>query len=336
MAKRKEAKDKPKEAPEKDSETEKPSEETVEETTEEKEEEEESPEEKYRRAGKIASQVREEIRLQVKVGTLALDICETAEARIIELGGGIGFPTNVSLNEVAAHYSSPPEDTTSIKDGDIVKVDIGVHIDGYIADTAFTVSFDSELDTLVEASRESLNKALLLIRPKTNSKDLGKIIEGTIKGYGYRPIRDLSGHQLDEYILHGAKSLPNIAVPHGSILEEGEAYALETFATTGTGSVHETGQHYIFSLNPTRIPVRSQGARDIIRLVAREFKSLPFSRRYLAKHIPKLSLALGLRELTTKKVLRQYSVLADTKGSRVAQTEHTFLVTADGIEITTK
>ncbi|MHA2426642.1 MAG: type II methionyl aminopeptidase [Candidatus Hermodarchaeia archaeon] len=336
MAKRKEAKDKPKETPEKDPETEKPSEETVEEVTEEKEEEKESPEEKYRRAGKIASQVREEILPQVKVGALALDICETAEARIIELGGGIGFPTNVSLNEIAAHYSSPAEDTTAIQDGDIVKVDIGVHVDGYIADTAFTVGFNPELDTLVEASREALNKALLLIRPKTNSKDLGKIIEDTIKGYGYRPIRDLSGHQLDEYILHGAKNLPNIAVPHGSILEEGEAYALETFATTGTGSVHETGQHYIFSLNPTRTPVRSQGARDIIRLVAREFKSLPFSRRYLAKHIPKLSLALGLRELTTKKVLRQYSVLADTKGSRVAQTEHTFLVTKDGIEITTK
>ncbi len=336
MAKRKEAKDKPKETPEKDPETEKPSEETVEEVTEEKEEEEESPEEKYRRAGKIASQVREEILPQVKVGALALDICETAEARIIELGGGIGFPTNVSLNEVAAHYSSPAEDATVIQDGDIVKVDIGVHIDGYIADTAFTVSFDPELDTLVEASREALNTALLLIRPKTNSKDLGKIIEDTIKGYGYRPIRDLSGHQLDEYILHGAKSLPNIAVPHGSILEEGEAYALETFATTGTGSVHETGQHYIYSLNPTRTPIRSQGARDIVRLVAREFKTLPFSRRYLAKHIPKLSLALGLRELTTKKILRQYSVLADTKGSRVAQTEHTFLVTKDGIEITTK
>jgi methionyl aminopeptidase len=305
-------------------------------TDDEEELEVETSEEKYRRAGKIASQVREEIFTQIRVGASALEICEAAEARIIELGGGIGFPTNVSLNEVAAHYTSPEEDATVIQEGDIVKLDLGVHIDGYIADTAVTVSFDSELETLVEASREALDKALILIRPKTNSKDLGKIIEDTIRGYGYRPIRDLSGHQLDEYVLHGSKSLPNIAVPHGSILEEGEAYALETFATTGTGSVHETGQYYIYSLNPARIPVRTQGARDIVRLVAREFKTLPFSRRYLAKHIPKLSLALGLRELTNKKVLRQYSVLADAKGSRVAQTEHTFLITKDGIEITTK
>ena len=331
MAKKKAPEQEPVEKPEKEPET-------IKETTKttEEDEEDEIPEEKYRRAGKIASQVREEIRPQVKVGALALDICEAAEARIIELGGGIGFPTNCSINEVAAHYSSPEEDKTMIQEGDVVKVDIGVHIDGYIADTAFSVSFDTELETLVEASQESLNKALLLIRPKTNSKDLGKIIEDTIRGYGYRPIRDLSGHQLDEYILHGSKSLPNISVPHGSILEEGEAYALETFATTGTGSVHETGQYYIYSLNPARIAVRSQGARDIVRLVAREFKSLPFSRRYLTKHIPKLSLALGLRELTTKKVLRQYSVLADSKGSRVAQTEHTFLVNKDGIEITTE
>jgi methionyl aminopeptidase len=306
-------------------------------TIEEPEEEpEESAEEKYRRAGKIASQIREEILPQIKIGARAFDLCEAAESRIIELGGGIAFPTNISINEVAAHYTSPEDDTTVIQDGDVVKFDLGVHIDGYIADTAVSVSFDPELENLVTASREALEKALLLIRPKTDSKDLGKIIETTIKGYGYRPIRDLSGHQLDEYLLHGAKSLPNIAVPHGSILEEGEAYALETFATTGTGSVHETGQYHIFSLNPARIPHRNQGARDIVRLVGREFKTLPFSRRYIAKHIPKLSLALGLRELTRSKVLRQYSVLADSKGSKVAQTEHTFLVTSDGIEITTK
>ena len=316
-----------------------PAEEATEETkpTETTEDEKDvSPEEKYRQAGKIAKQVREEILPQIKIGTRAYDLCEAAETRILELGGGIAFPTNISINEVAAHYSSPEQDDTTIQDGDIVKFDLGVHIDGYIADTAVTVNFNPELEKLVEASQEALNKALVLIRPKTNSKDLGKIIEDTIKGYGYRPIRDLSGHQLDEYLLHGSKNLPNIAVPHGSILEEGEAYALETFATTGSGSVHETGQHYIFSLNPTRTPLRNRGARDIVRLVAKEFKTLPFSRRYIAKHIPKLSLALGLRELTTKNVFRQYSVLADIKGSRVAQTEHTFLVTKDGIEITTK
>jgi len=300
------------------------------------EEPEESAEEKYRRAGKIAVQVREEIFSQIKIGAKAFDLCEAAESRIVELGGGIAFPTNISINEVAAHYTSPEEDTTEIQDGDVVKLDLGVHIDGYIADTAISVSFDPELENLVTASQEALEKALLLIRPKTDSKDLGQIIESTIKGFGYRPIRDLSGHQLDEYLLHGSKSLPNIAVPHGSILEEGEAYALETFATTGTGSVHETGQYYIFSLTPSRTPLRNRGARDIIRLVSREFKTLPFSRRYIAKHIPKLSLALGLRELTRNKVLHQYSVLADVKGSKVAQTEHTFLVTSDGIEITTK
>ncbi len=300
------------------------------------EEDEETPEDKYRRAGKIAQQVREEVALMIKIGAKALDLCETAENRIIELGGGIAFPTNVSINEVAAHYTSPEEDETIIQEGDVVKLDIGVHIDGYIADTAVSVTFDSELEPLVEASREALTKGLELIKPKANSKDIGKIIEDTIRGYGFRPIRDLSGHQLDEYLLHGTKNLPNISVPHGVSLEEGEAYALETFATTGSGSVHETGQHYIFSLNPVRIPLRNKGARDILRLVARDFKSLPFSRRYIAKHIPKLSLALGLRELVTKKVFRQYSVLADIKESRVAQTEHTFLVVKDGAEITTQ
>jgi len=132
-------------------------------------EEEEAPEEKYRKAGKIASQVREEILPQIKVGARVFDLCEAAESRIIELGGGIGFPTNISINEVAAHYTSPEEDDTLIQEGDIVKLDMGVHIDGYIADTASTVSFNPELEKLVEASREALDKALLLIRPKTNT-----------------------------------------------------------------------------------------------------------------------------------------------------------------------
>jgi methionyl aminopeptidase len=302
----------------------------------EPESEEIAPEDKYRQAGKIASQVRDEIAATIKVGARAFDLCEAAEARILELGGGVAFPTNISINEVAAHYSSPENDDTVIKEGDVVKLDIGVHIDGYIADTALTICFNPELEKLVEASREALDKALELVKPKINSKDLGKIIEDTIRGYGYRPIRDLSGHQLDEFVLHGPKTLPNIAVPHGVALEEGEAYALETFASTGSGSVHDTGQYYIFSLQPIRKPLRNRGARDIVRIVAREFKSLPFSRRYLSKHVPKLSLALGLRELTMKSVLRQYSVLADSKGSFVSQAEHTFLVTKDGAEITTR
>ncbi len=292
------------------------------------------PEEKYKQAGKIASQVRDEIASAIKIGARAFDLCEAAETRILELGGGIAFPTNISINEVAAHYSSPEIDETVIKEGDIVKLDVGVHIDGYIADTALTICFNPELEKLLEASREALNKALELVRPKTNSKDLGKIIEDTIRGYGYRPIRELSGHQLDEYVLHGQKTLPNIAVPHGTTLEEGEAYALETFASTGTGSVHDTGQYYIFSLQPVRKPIRNLCAREIVKLVAREFKSLPFSRRYLSKQIQR-PLALGLRELTQKGVLRQYSVLADSKGCHVSQAEHTFLVTKDGAEITT-
>jgi methionyl aminopeptidase len=297
---------------------------------------EEAPEEKYRRAGRIANQVRNEVAPMIKVGARVLDICEKAEARILELGGHIAFPTNVSINEVAAHYSSPEGDSLSIHEGDVVKLDVGVHVDGYIADTALSVSFNPAFDRLVEASKEALSKGLELIKPKVNAKDIGKIIEDTIRSYGYRPIRDLSGHQLDEYLLHGTKSLPNIAVPHGATIEEGEAYALETFATTGTGSVHQTGQYLIFSLLPQRVAIRSSGAREVVRLVAREFRGLPFSRRYLTKHISKLSLALGLRELLTNGVLRQYSVLADVKGSHVAQTEDTFLVTKDGIEIITQ
>ncbi len=315
----------------------KKSEETVSEKQEqEPSEEEEDMFEKYRKAGEAAKAVREIARKMVQPGTPIIDICERIESELLNRGVGLSFPCNVSINNIAAHYTSPPDDKTLINENDVVKIDFGAHFDGYIADTAFTISFSSVHDKLVEASEKALEVAIEMIKPGVETKVIGEKIEETIKGYGFRPIKDLSGHLLDQYILHSSKIIPNISIPHGPKIEEGEVYALETFATTGSGSVTEAPYAYIYSLMPLRIPLRFKGSRQVLGLVQKEFKTLPFAERWLAKKVSKAGRKLAIKELTEKGLFRSYNVLSDRKGSLVSQAEDTLIVLEDGCELTTR
>ncbi|MEM1658645.1 MAG: type II methionyl aminopeptidase [Candidatus Jordarchaeales archaeon] len=291
--------------------------------------------EKHRQAGKIAREVKNAVKSLVRPGVKCIEICESVERLIVEKGGRPAFPCNVSINNVAAHYTSPPGDSLTISDGDVVKVDFGVHVDGYIADTALTFCMNKEAEKLVEAAREALKKALEIIAPRVKTNDVGREIEAVIKEYGYRPIRDLSGHILEQYFLHGAKIIPNVALPHGEVIEEGEVYAVEIFASNGSGSVSEAPYAYIFSLQPFLAPLRLKEARRIVMLVEEEYKTLPFAERWLADKFSRGKLRVALRELVSKGALRQYRVLSDRKGSYVAQAEETVIVTDSGCEVIT-
>lgn len=292
--------------------------------------------EKYRKAGNAVKAVRETARKIVQPGISIIDVCEKIENELLSKEVGLSFPCNVSINNIAAHYTSPLDDKTLINENDVVKIDFGAHVDGYISDTAFTVCFKPEHEKLIEASEKALEAAINMIKPGAETKLIGEKIEETIKGYGFRPIKDLSGHLLDQYILHSSKIIPNISTPHGTKIEEGEVYALETFATTGSGSVTESPYTYIYSLLPLRIPLRFKGSRQVLGLVQKEFKTLPFAERWLAKKVSKAGLKLAIKELTEKGLFRSYNVLSDRKGSLVSQAEHTIIVLDSGCEVITQ
>jgi len=289
--------------------------------------------EKYRKAGQIAARIRKELNKLVKVGTPVIEICNRVENLIKELGGSPAFPCNVSINNIAAHYTSPPNDKTVLEDNTIVKVDFGVHVDGFIADTAVTFDLNSGFEKLKEAAEEALRVAIENIKAGVKTNEIGKLIHEKIREHGYKPIRDLSGHLLDEYSLHGAKIIPNIALPHGETIEVGEVYAVETFASTGSGTVHEKPYAYIYRVLPVRIPVRLLSSRKLLKIASERFKGLPFAERWLVKEIPAIKLAI--RELTNKGILYEYHVLADERESMVEQAEHTIIVTEDGCEVIT-
>ncbi len=298
----------------------------------------------YRKAGKVGYEVLNHVKDLIKPGVPIIEICETAEKMVLDKGAdGFGFPTNVSIDNIAAHYSSPFGDETLIPDGGSIKLDIGIHYNGYIADTAMTIILSPELKELQTAAEEGFNAAMEIIQAGSLPSVIGKRIEETITGYGYRPIRELSGHKLGRYELHGDKRLPNISSPYDpteGALEVGEAYALETFASSGKGSVHEmVGSKHIYMLLPRRIPLRNPVSRKIYSTAYKKYKSLPFAERWLSSYddFNRARVRFALRELLNGGGVVAFPPLADEKGCFIAQHEHTFVITEnEGVIVTTQ
>ncbi|MBK5114717.1 MAG: type II methionyl aminopeptidase [Candidatus Heimdallarchaeota archaeon] len=297
----------------------------------------EGPLEFYIKAGEIAIVVKKLLRSKVKVGASVLEICEAGETKIKELGGNWAFPLNVSINNVAAHYSAQPDDDLVIRKGDIVKVDCGVQIDGYVADTAFTVSFGTGHKDLIKASEEATKAAIDLIRPGITTDRIGTEIEDIIRSYDFRPIRELGGHQLDQNLLHGPIMIPNVKGTKEIKLEENQAYAIETFATSGTGRLLRTETKcFIFQLNPLQIPLRLDSAKKARRVILSNYSNFPFTTRWIAKELSIPTAKIALRYLADKAQIKRYPVLSDVKDSLVSQSEHTVFLTGNSRVVTTQ
>lgn len=285
--------------------------------------------EKYLEAGKIASTILKESAQDIRDGRSYLDFVESVEALVRERGADLAFPLNVSLNEDAAHDTASTGDERIFCKGDVVKLDLGVQIDGYIADTATTIDLGKN-GLLLEASREALEAAIRGIRPGVTVGALGSIVENEITNRGFRPIVNLTGHGLDRYSHHAAPAIPNISINGGTVLEEGMAIAIEPFATTGSGRVGEKTRIEIYS-QITEKPVRLPSARAVMERI-RDRQGLPFTRRWM--HDKKMEFAIP--GLARSQIIHGYPVLADIPGSLVSQHEHTMIVTADGCIVTTR
>jgi len=285
--------------------------------------------EAYREAGALAKKMLHQGADLVKVGASLLEMVEVTEAMVVEEGADLAFPLNISFNEVAAHDTAMPGDERTFSSGDLVKVDLGVQIDGYIADTALTVDLGDHAD-LVEASRAALEAAIAVVRPGITTGEIGTIIQATIEEHGYKPVANLTGHGLGHYDLHASPTIPNIAMAGGAVIEEGMVFAIEPFATTGSGRISEGNRVEIYQQIAAR-PARLPSARRVLK-IARPRRGLPFARRW----VPGGKVDIGLMNLVQSGILHPFPVLHDVPGSFVSQAEHTLIVTADGCEVTTR
>jgi methionyl aminopeptidase len=292
--------------------------------------------EKLRLSGKILRETREELKSFVRENMPIIEVCEKAEELIRRKGGKPAFPCNVSINEVAAHYTSPPNDTRRIPEKSLVKVDIGAHVDGYVTDTATTICFNPEYREMVEAAEQALKRAVEAIRPETPTSRLGALIEQTIKSRGFKPISNLTGHSVGRYLIHAGTSIPNVAHLSLTKLKVGEAYAIEPFVTVqnAVGKVENSPEATIFRFVKQK-PLKSVYAKKLLRYIEENFKTLPFTERWLQGVVPKEHYKEAFQELLASKAIMSYPVFIEVSRKPVAQAEHTVLIVEDGCLVLT-
>lgn len=280
-------------------------------------------EEKILEAGKIAKQVKEYARLIIKPNMKLLEIAEKIEEKIFELGGIPAFPVNLSINEIAAHYTPSYNDKT-LSHG-LLKVDFGVHVDGWVADVAFSLDLEDSRENkkLIEASEQALKKALETAKENVPISAIGKIIQETIESHGFSPVINLSGHEMEQYDLHAGITIPNVEDNRNYKLEKG-LYAIEPFATNGSGKIYEGKLSGIYSLIDVKNP-RSPLAREILNFIEEEYQTLPFCSRWIIKKFGITSL-FALRELENNENLHRFPELVEVSKAKVSQAENTIFV----------
>lgn len=304
---------------------------------------------KYEKAGKIVKDVRELAVSEVHEGMKVLNLVNLIESEIKKRGGLPAFPCNISINEVTAHYTSPSGDNSVLNDGDLVKIDLGAHVDGFIADSATTVMIGSgegpfqsgektytleKQEKLIETANQALQVAISNIRAGAELGKIGTAVEEYINSQGFNPVANLTGHSMDRWILHSGLSIPNVREKNSHQIEEGDVLAIEPFVTDGVGMVGDMTPTYIFRFLRDR-PLRLVQARKLLEIIKTDYSNLPFAQRWLEENSKIRQVNVAMRQLISSRAIYPYHVLREKSGARVAQAEHTVIVEADGCKVIT-
>jgi len=294
------------------------------------------PLESFRKSGEIVARLRKEVPSIAKPGVPAIKICEELEQKMRDHGGKPAFPVNVGINEVAAHYTSPPGDALTIPGGCLAKIDFGVQIDGYVTDTSVTVCFEPKFQPLVQASDEALANAIRAFRPGVKLSEIGRVIQSSIQKFGLRPISNLTGHKIERFTIHAGKSVPNVSGLNGAKIEEGEIYAIEPFVTlsNAAGVVVNGSSAYIYRFVKPKGPTFDE-SKKVLEYIQANFSTLPFASRWLGGAFERETVKKALIDLIKHKCVSSYPVLVEQTSSPVAQSEHTVLVERDNSTILT-
>ena len=289
--------------------------------------------EKYKHAGKIAKETREFAKSFIKEGMLLTEIAQKIHQKIQSLGAEPAFPVNLSIDDIAAHYHPLPDDKTGAKG--LLKVDIGVHIDGVIADTSISIDLtkNKEHTKLIAATEKALQQALALLKKNPSLNDIGEIIQKTITQEGFSPVINLSGHSIEKYEIHAGLTIPNYANGSMHTLSDG-VYAIEPFATTGEGKIYEGPAGNIYAIIEPK-NIRSPLARKILAFIYEKHKQLPFAFNEVEEKFGKTA-RLAFAELARAGIIHSHAQLIEKSHKPVAQAEHTFIKTKNDIIITTQ
>jgi methionyl aminopeptidase len=291
---------------------------------------------KLRASGRISATALQHGRTMIAPGARIEDIQRAVEAKIRELGGSPAFPAQISRNHIAAHYCSPPGDPTTLQANDIVKLDCGTHVDGYVTDNALTVDLrDGDRSLLCAASRMALENAIAVMGPGVSLTEVGRQVETTIESMGFKPVRNLCGHGVARYTIHCAPSVPNYADAKAAKLRPNMTIACEPFASDGRGMIDVDGAAEVFMLKRDIRPKDNLPA--VVEKALLQSERLPFARRDLERWLGTLRAGDdALKVLRKKDLVDEYPPLCERPGVRIAQFEHTIFISETGAEVMTR
>lgn len=298
----------------------------------------------YRHAAETHRQVRQWAQGWIQPGMALTDIANGIEDSVRALVGhsgldegdaivaGMGFPTGMNLNDVAAHYTPNAGNKMVFGQDDVIKIDIGVHVNGRILDSAFSMAFEPKYDNLLAAVKAATNTGVKEAGIDARLGEIGGAIQETMesyeieldgKTYPIKSIRNLNGHTIHHYSIHGDKSVPIVKTDDQTKMEEGDVFAIETFGSTGNGYVRDQGEvsHYALMADAPKVDLRLSSAKSLLNTIKKNFGTLPFCRRYLDR-IGCDKYLLGLNHLVNQGIVQDYPPLVDKKGSYTAQFEH--------------
>ena len=282
----------------------------------------------YLVAGKVWAKAIKYSQKKSKDGILLFDLAEGIEKLIVEEGAKVGFPVNLSINEQAAHFTPKFNDILTLKESDVLKVDIGVSVDGFICDGAITINLDNKHAKQIEANELALSNAISVAKLGNPVDKMGAEIEKTLKSKGFNPIYNLGGHGVSKNNIHAWPSVPNHAGGSTDKLKEGIAVAIEPFASTGVGEVMEDVSVEIFSFIE-RKGVRNPIAKQILTLIE-QYEGKPFAERWIRQQLvgktSDFNITMALKELMKNKAIHPYNGLKEAKGVTVTQVEKTILI----------
>lgn len=287
----------------------------------------------WKKAGSISARARDLGASMIEEGVTYNEVATTVEDFIRDQGAEVAFPVNIALNDVAAHYTPRPGDRDKFNYGDLVKIDVGAHVDGRIGDTALTVEVGSNTyGELIKAAKRSLESAIEVIRGGISLSTIGSIVERTMNEMGFKPIVNLTGHSIERFNLHAGLSIPNYDDRSRDYIPPGTIIAVEPFATTGVGEVRSWKRSNIFRYIRPRGNLK-EDQKEVLEVLKQEARHLPFSERWLSRYIENPEKAL--RGLVRAGSVYSYPILRETSGGMVAQWEHTLNVTERGCRVLT-
>ncbi|XP_063619193.1 proliferation-associated protein 2G4 [Cydia splendana] len=306
---------------------------------------------KYKLAGQIVNRVLEQVLAKCVPDASAREICEFGDKTILDETSkvfkkekdskkGIAFPTCVSVNNCICHFSPIPSETDYIlKQGDLVKVDLGAHIEGFIAVVAHTICVGGgevtgrAADVLLAAHYAS-EAALRLLRPDNENYAVTDAVQKISAEFGCKPVEGMLSHQLKQFRIDGEKSIiqnPSEAQRkehEKCTLETYEVYAMDVLVSTGEGVGREMDTRCtIYKKTEEIYQLKLKASRMFYSEVRNKHGSMPFNLRSFDKET---SARLGVVECVNHKLIEPFQVLYERPGELVAQFKFTVLLLPSG------